>query len=183
MESCYIYSLSSIIPIIVGKGNCFSFSVQAPRCAPCASTAKLLQWQKRPPEEERKWFEISARTRAFWPRRPRPPRWATWTRPGTCWTLWSPTRRAAWASWFDLIWLLERLWTYERCFDKKSSRTCQSPRRTGTPDQILTGGLPLRSYIVRIVPYSTPCFKMSANPHEYWLFYRTACCGVSENIA
>ena len=24
---------------------------------------------------------------------------------------------------------------------------------------------------------------MPANPHEYWLFYRTACCGVSENIA
>ena len=53
----------------------------------------------------------------------------------------------------------------------------------GTPEGIRTSDLPLRSYIVRIVPYSTPCFKMSANPHEYWLFYRTACCGVSENIA
>ena len=60
---------------------------------------------------------------------------------------------------------------------------CYFPRLFGTHERIRTSDLSLRSYIVRIVPYSTPCFKMSANPHEYWLFYRTACCGVSENIA
>ena len=56
-------------------------------------------------------------------------------------------------------------------------------RVCGTPGQTLTGGLPLRSYNIRVVPCGTPCFKMSANPHEHRLFYRTACQGVFGSIA
>ena len=54
----------------------------------------------------------------------------------------------------------------------------EKPRRdhrdrggVGTPERIRTAGLPLRSYNIRVVPCSTPCFKMSANPHEYRIFY------------
>ena len=40
----------------------------------------------------------------------------------------------------------------------------------GTPDQTLTGGLPLRSHLFRFMPCSALCFKMPANPYEYRTF-------------
>ena len=56
-------------------------------------------------------------------------------------------------------------------------------RDCGTPGVTRTRYIPLRSYNIRVVPCSTPCFKMSANPHEYRIFYRTACCRVFGSIA
>ena len=50
-------------------------------------------------------------------------------------------------------------------------------------EMLRSTGYLLRSYNIRTVPCSTPCFKMPANPHEYRLFALTACCGVSGSIA